>query len=429
MGSSEWIEATLGDVVELLTGYPFKSQLYTDDPNGIPLVRGDNVVQGALRWEGVKRWPAELIEGLDQYRLAEGDVVLAMDRPWIEAGLKYAIVSRQYLPALLVQRVSRLRGVGRMDTKFLPYVIGSTSFTNHVLAVQTGTAVPHISAKQILSYRFLLPSLPEQRAIAAVLGALDDKIELNRRMNGTLEAMARALFKSWFVDFDPVRAKMDGRPSGLPAEIEALFPGEMETGEDGVERPRGWAVKPLDEIATYLNGLALQKYPATGADFLPVIKIAQLRKGNTDGADRASPDVPSDYIIDDGDILFSWSGSLEVVIWYGGRGALNQHLFKVASNDFPKWYYYLWTKEHLADFQEIAAGKATTMGHIQRKHLTQAKAFVPSRELIEAMDNHMSPIIDRIVTCSVESRTLAALRDALLPKLMSGEVRVGQVET
>jgi len=297
-----------------------------------------------------------------------------------------------------------------------------------IRAAASGSAQPILNKTAFGNLSILLPPLPEQRAIAAVLGALDDKIELNRRMNGTLEATARALFRSWFVDFDLVRAKMDGRPAGLPAELSALFPGEMEMGEDGVERPLGWEVKPLDEIATYLNGLALQKYPATGADFLPVIKIAQLRKGNTDGADRANPDIPSDYIIDDGDILFSWSGSLEVVIWCGGRGALNQHLFKVASNEFPKWYYYLWTKEHLTDFQEIAAGKATTMGHIQRKHLTQAKAFVPPSELIKAMDNHMSPIIERIVTCNVESRTLAALRDGLLPKLMNGEVRVPLAE-
>ncbi len=122
--------------------------------------------------------------------------------------------------------------------------------------------------------------------------------------------------------------------------------------------------------------------------------------------------------------MFSWSGSLEVVIWCGGRGALNQHLFKVTSNEYPRWFYYLWTREHLPDFQEIAAGKATTMGHIQRKHLTQAEALVPSHELLKAMNQYMEPIVERIIQCNVESRTLAALRDALLPKLMSGEVRV-----
>src|SRR5690606_14901992 len=126
-----------------------------------------------------------------------------------------------------------------------------------IRAAASGSAQPILNKTAFGNLSILLPPLPEQRAIAAVLGALDDKIELNRRMNGTLEATARALFRSWFVDFDPVRAKMDGRPAGLPAELSALFPGEMEMGEDGVERPLGWEVKPLDEIATYLNGLAL----------------------------------------------------------------------------------------------------------------------------------------------------------------------------
>ena len=126
--------------------------------------------------------------------------------------------------------------------------------------------------------RFPLPPLPEQHAIARILGALDDKIELNRRMNETLEAIARALFKSWFVDFDPVRAKAEGRDPGLPAPVADLFPDCFEDSEIG-EIPVGWAVRSLDEIADFLNGLALQKYPAADGCWLPAIKIAQLREG------------------------------------------------------------------------------------------------------------------------------------------------------
>ncbi|MEP7200844.1 MAG: restriction endonuclease subunit S, partial [Chloroflexota bacterium] len=236
--------------------------------------------------------------------------------------------------------------------------------------------------------------LPTQRAIAHILRTLDDKIELNRRMNETLEAMARAIFKSWFVD----------------------------------DVPMGWQVKPLDEIANFLNGLALQKYPAQGDDYLPVIKIAELRKGVTESSDRASADVPSEYVVADGDVIFSWSGSLEVVLWCGGKGALNQHLFKVTSVEYPKWFYYYWTRAHLPDFQQIAAGKATTMGHIQRHHLREALAIVPSANELRAMDQIMSPLLQRIIASNVESRTLVTLRDALLPKLMSGEVRVKDAE-
>ena len=272
-----------------------------------------------------------------------------------------------------------------------------------------------------------IPPLAEQKAIAAVLGALDDKIELNRRMNATLEAMARALFQSWFVDFDPVRAKLDGRPpAALDLATAALFPEHLEETALG-HTPKGWEVRSLDKTAHYLNGLALQKFPPGDGPTLPVIKIAQLRKGDSVGADRCNTDLPPNYIVQDGDVLFSWSGSLEVELWCGGPGALNQHLFKVTSPEFPKWFYYLWTLYHLDEFRLIAADKATTMGHIQRGHLTAAKVLIPPRPLFDAMTRIMSPLIDQIIANRIQSRTLATLRDTLLPELLSGELSVAVV--
>ncbi|MBU9468950.1 restriction endonuclease subunit S, partial [Burkholderia multivorans] len=236
------------------------------------------------------------------------------------------------------------------------------------------------------------PALSDQRAIAHILGTLDDKIELNRKQNETLEAMARALFKAWFVDFEPVRAKMEGSWKrgqslpGLPAHLYDLFPDRLVESEFG-EIPEGWEMRSLDSIANYLNGLALQKFPPESeTEFLPVIKIAQLRAGNTNGADKASTQIKPEYVVVDGDVLFSWSGSLEVEVWNGGRGALNQHLFKVTSNEVPKWFYFFATRQHLSDFRAIAAGKATTMGHIQRKHLTDARiAVAPPESIAESI--------------------------------------------
>jgi type I restriction enzyme S subunit len=229
------------------------------------------------------------------------------------------------------------------------------------------------------------------------------------------------------VDFDPVRAKAEGRDPGLPQPLADLFPDSFEDSELG-EIPKGWAVRGLDEIARFLNGLALQKYPPKNDRALPVIKIAQLRAGNTDGADSASADLEADYIVEDGDVLFSWSGSLECVLWTGGRGALNQHLFKVTSGKFPKWFYYLWIHQHLADLRHIAAGKATTMGHIQRHHLSDAEVVVPGTDTLQAANNALSPLVQRVITTRVESRRLAALRDTLLPKLISGELPVKDAE-
>jgi type I restriction enzyme S subunit len=265
--------------------------------------------------------------------------------------------------------------------------------------------------------------LSEQRAIAHILGTLDDKIELNRRMNETLEEMARALFKSWFVDFDPVRARAEGRDPGLPPHIAGLFPESFEDSELG-KIPKGWEIRSLDEIARFLNGLAMQKYRPKDDRSLPVIKISQLRSGNTRGADVATADLDPDYIVEDGDVLFSWSGSLECVLWAGGRGALNQHLFKVTSSKYPKWLYYLWIHQHLADFRHIAAGKATTMGHIQRRHLSDAKVVLPPGDLLRLVDNYFSPLVDAIPLRLVQSRSLSETRDTLLPKLISGEIRV-----
>ncbi|MBX9854205.1 MAG: restriction endonuclease subunit S [Gemmatimonadaceae bacterium] len=423
----EWVTVQLGEVTDLLTGFPFKSERYVKDPSAPRLLRGDNVAQGVLRWDGAKRWPRNAENGIEPYWLREGDVIVAMDRPWIEAGLKYAAVRRSDLPALLVQRVARLRGSSRLDTGFLKYVIGSRAFTDHVLGIQTGTAVPHISGGQIKSFEFLLPPLAEQRAIAHILGTLDDKVELNQRMSETLESMARALFTSWFVDFDPVCAKAEGRDPGIPSDLADLFPSRLVDSELG-EIPEGWDVKSLDQVARFLNGLALQKYPPVDGRSLPVIKIAQLRAGNTVGADRASADLPDDYVVNDGDILFSWSGSLECRIWAGGRGALNQHLFKVTSSQYPRWLCYLGIHHHLDDFRRIAAGKATTMGHIQRHHLSDAKLAVPSPAEMRAMDLVIEPIVERTWRLTVESRTLAALRDTLLPRLISGELRIPDAE-
>jgi type I restriction enzyme S subunit len=317
-----------------------------------------------------------------------------------------------------------VRGTAEADTRFLMYALAATDISGYL----TGSTMPKLTQGNMDRIPIWAPPLPEQRAIAHILGTLDDKIELNRRMNATLEAIARALFKSWFVDFDPVRAKAEGRETGLPDEVAALFPDRLVESELG-EVPERWEVKSLDEIAHFTNGLALQKFPAEdGETYLPVIKIAQMRKGNTEGADRASAHLDPTYIVEDGDVLFSWSGSLEAILWCGGRGALNQHLFKVTSEAYAKWFYYYWILYHLADFQEVAAGKATTMGHIQRHHLTDAKVLVPPLLTLQMMDGYFAPLIERLVAAQLASRTLAALRDALLPKLLSGEVRVGEPE-
>lgn len=235
--------------------------------------------------------------------------------------------------------------------------------------------------------------------------------------------MARALFKDWFVDFGPVRAKMEGREPYLPADLWQLFPERL----DDEGKPDGWTERPLDEIADFLNGLALQKYPATDPEnSLPVIKIAELRNGVSAKSDRASREVPTKYIIKDGDFLFSWSGSLLAKFWTEGEGALNQHLFKVTSESYPMWFVSHWVHHHLDEFQAIAASKATTMGHIQRGHLKAAMTVCPPAEVLERHGVVMAPLVEQSIHNELESKHLAHLRDTLLPKLISGQLRLDQ---
>ena len=320
----------------------------------------------------------------------------------------------------------RAAAVEGNDTHFLFYLLKTLDLNQW----RTGSGQPLLNQSTLSSIPVNLPPLDEQCAIAHVLGTLDDKIELNRRMNETLEAMARALFRSWFVDFEPVRAKMEGRwrPGeslpGLPAHLHPLFPDLLVPSELG-DIPEGWQVRGLDGIADFTNGLALQRFPPDGDEWLPVIKIAEMRRGYTEKTGKASTAIDPRYIVEDGDVLFSWSGSLELVLWSHGPGALNQHLFKVTSDQFPRWFYWGWLHEHLDDFRGIAAGKATTMGHIQRHHLTDAKVAVPPAEILMAVDGALGNLIEQQVAHAVQNRDLARLRDTLLPRLVSGVLRVG----
>jgi len=277
---------------------------------------------------------------------------------------------------------------------FLYYFLTLPENTGYLsnVAEDSTTAYPSITPNVIMDMDIFLPPLPEQEAIAEVLSSLDDKIDLLMRQNTTLETLAQTYFRQWFVEG---------------------------ANED-------WEEKGLDEIADFLNGLPLQKYPYKYGEPVYAIKIKELNSGYSDNSDICSADVPEKYIVNPGDIVFSWSGSLVVDIWKYGKGALNQHLFKVTSDKYPKWFYYYWIKYHLPEFRIIAESKATTMGHIQRGHLTAAKVLVPSDCELTVMDKTMQPLIEKIEQNNAQILTLQKLRDTLLPKLISGEVRVKQ---
>jgi type I restriction enzyme S subunit len=289
---------------------------------------------------------------------------------------------------------------------YLKYYLLNPNFKTFMLGLASVGATRNALTKGMIEeFEVTIPSVEEQRLIVEILSALDEKIELNLEMNRTLERIAQATFKHWFVDFQ--------------------FPSFNGERADGL--PKGWKQMPIDEIAEFLNGLAMQKYPPENeTDYLPVIKIRELRQGITESSDKASLNIPHQYIVNNGDVLFSWSGSLEVMIWCNGKGGLNQHLFKVTSRNYPKWFYYFWTKYYLPKFQAIAQDKATTMGHIQRRHLTESIVNVPPNEIINKANQLLNPLLEKMIEVNLQNQTLIQIREGLLPKLMSGKIRVAE---
>lgn len=433
MEVSQWQSVRLGDLIKVEHGWPFKSECFNESLTGKPII----VSIGNFRYSGGFRFDSTTIkeyrgEYPKAYELKPGDILLVMTCQTPEGeilGIPGRIPDdgRQYLHNQRMGKVV-IKTPELVDDAFLYYLFLWKDFNRELVASSTGTKIVHTAPTRIEAFHFQLPPKDIQKRIGAILSALDDKIELNRKMNRTLGELAQGLFRSWVVDFDPVVAKREGRrPVGVPDAVLPLFPEHFEDSELG-PIPQGWSVEPLDAIAGFLNGLALQKFPPGSTATLPVIKIAELRAESTTGADRCGINLPKDYIIEDGDVLFSWSGTLHADLWCGGRGALNQHLFKVTSSRFPKWFYFHWVLEHLPEFQAIAADKATTMGHIRRHHLSDAKVVVPSEQVLGAMDSIQAPLLDQILVNRIESRNLAGLRDTLLDPLLSGELSLKEAE-
>ena len=392
--------------------------------DGIPFIMASNVSGGRVDTKNCAFISEDQAHSLRKGFSITGDVLISHKATMGRT----ALVGRLDVPfIMLTPQVTYYRVIdkGQLDPKYLKNYFDSPVFQQLFETWgQKGSTRSYLGITSQLDLPIVVPPPDVQKSIAHILGTLDDKIELNRRMNETLEAMARALFKSWFVDFDPVRAKMAGRDPGLPKHLADLFPDRLVESELG-NIPEGWEVKSLDEIAVFQNGLALQKHrPQQNEERLPVVKIAQLRSGQAGSREWASANIKPECIINDGDIVFSWSGSLMVTIWCGGQAALNQHLFKVTSTQFPKWFCLYCTESHLPDFRRIASGKATTMGHIKRHHLTDAKCVVPPWQIFSSVDNTFSSLLSKTISLSLEPLTLAALRDTLLPKLVSGELRV-----
>lgn len=452
--ASNWIETTLGGIADPCGGVvdgPFGSNLPASGyvTEGIPVIRGSNLSLGKEKFKQHEfvYISQDAFEKLQRSECLPNDIIFTKKGTLGQTGIipNPSIFTRYILSSNQMRlRVDPLKAL----PAYIYYVVSSPQTIEKIIRDSDCTGVPKINLEYLRKFPVKLPDLKTQKAIAHILGSLDDKIELNRQMNETLEAMAQALFKSWFVDFDPVIDNALAAGNAIPdelferaeqrkgiekkdnADIQGLFPDEFEFTEEMGWIPKGWGVKSLDEVADYLNGLALQKYRPEDIDdnYLPIVKIAQLREGLPNHDEKASINIKPEYIIDNGDVIFSWSGSLLVDVWCGGKAALNQHLFKVTSDKYPKWFYLNYTKHHLVEFQRIATDKAVTMGHIKRGHLKEALCVIPENGVDDNIFAVFEGILNKQIRLRIESQTLAKLRDTLLPKLMSGELRIQDAE-
>ena len=389
---TEWIECTLDKLGEIVGGATPSTKCEDYYGGSIPWItpkdlssfKGRYITSGErnITEKGLASCSAQMMPKdavLFTSRAPIGYVAIASQSVCTNQGFKSIVVNE------------------KADPLFVYYLLKYNK--DAIEAMGSGTTFKEVSGKTMRAVKVRIPlDVSYQKRIAAVLDSLDTKIENNERINDNLYAQAKAIFDNHFINIDAI--------------------------------PAGWRKGNLLDIANYLNGLAMQKFRPQGNEIgLPVLKIKELRQGSCDdSSELCSLSIKPEYIIHDGDVVFSWSGSLLVDIWCGGTCGLNQHLFKVTSDVYDKWFYYLWTAHHLARFIAIAADKATTMGHIKREELAKAEVLIPCEEDYTSFNSIMQPIFELIISNRIESRKLAALRDELLPKLMSGEIDVSDVQ-
>lgn len=406
----EWKHYKMDDVIDEISMGPFgsdvKKEFYVN--KGIPILNGSNLQGFKLQENSFGYLTEEKADSLNKCNAHRGDIIVT--HRGTLGQIVYVPSNSKYDRYVISQSQFRFRcKPDLVDVQYLVYYFHTREGQYKILANASQVGVPAL-ARATSTFRLIdikLPSLADQRRIASILSSLDRKIELNNKINADLEEVAQAIFKNWFVDFEPFK---DGK--FVDSELGMI--------------PEGWEVGTLTEIASYINGLAMQKYPPENIEYsLPVLKIKELGQGfcGTD-SDRCSCNIKDECKIHNGDVIFSWSGTLLVDVWCGGDCGLNQHLFKVTSKDYPKWFYYYWTKHHLREFIHIAKDKAVTMGHIKRGHLEEAMVAIPDNDSMEKAHELFEPILSKMISLRLENSRLSLLRDTLLPRLMSGEIEV-----
>ena len=366
------MKCKLGDIVDVTMGQSPKSEFYNTEKKGYPFLQGSKTFGFKFLTKFAK----------------SGDIIMSVRAPVGDLNITP-------VDMCLGRGVCSLR-MKNENQSFLFYMM--KYYIPHLQKKENGTVFGSVNRNDITRLEVDIPeSIEVQKKIARYLEMIDDKIQLNNMINNNLEQQAKTIFENEFLF------------------LEFL--------------PKDWKQGNLLNIANYLNGLAMQKYrPAIDEEGIPVLKIKELRQGYCDdNSELCSTNIKPEYIIHDSDVIFSWSGSLLVDFWCGGTCGLNQHLFKVTSDKYDKWFYYAWTKHHLEHFITVATDKATTMGHIKRDELKKAKVIIPNSTDYKRIGVLLQPIYEFIIKNRIENKKLILLRNTILPKLISGEIDVSEI--
>lgn len=421
MSRGRWPRVKLAEHVDLVSGFPFKSAGFTAAPDDIPLVKGENVHQGFIDWNKAKRWPRDQVGGMERYWLKPGDVILAMDRPWIEAGLKQACIRRHDPPSLLVQRVSRLRGINGLLTAYLRHLIGSPSFTDYIKPIVTGINVPHISGSQIKGYEFHLPPRQTQETIASILSAYDDLIDNNTRRIAILEEMARRIYEEWFVRF--------------------RFPGHE--GVQMVESelgwiPVGWQIGTVAEIAVVYRGRSYKGSELAESGGRPFVNLKCMERDGgfrASGLKRYTGQFKESHTVRAGDMVMGITDMTQErrIVARVGRvsgldadfGVFSMDLVRIASRGVyaEPYIYAMFRWSSFSDEVKQHANGANVL-HLLPARIEEYAFARPTPELAAQFADLFAPMLSLCDVLERKNASLKATRDLLLPKLISGELDV-----
>lgn len=404
----------LGDLLTIKHGFPFKGEYFSDTGKYIILTPGNFYETGGFkRTLGKEKYYLGTFP--EEYLCKKGDFIVAMTQQ--AEGL---LGSTAFVPEDDVYLHNQRIGLifvndQKADKNYLNYLFRTNEVRKQIRDSATGSKVKHTSPDRIYDVEVYVHKLIIQKRIGALLCAIDNKIQNNNKICLELESMAKTIYDYWFLQFEfPNEYGKPYKSSGG----KMIWNRELKK-----EIPVGWGVGNLYDIAEFTNGLACQKYrPVDQNRKLPVIKITEMHEGITDSTEYVRDDIPDKNIVSDGDILFSWSATLETMIWTGGKGGLNQHIFKVMPKEYEKYYVYMQLSAYIINFVHMAEARKTTMGHITTDHLKQSRIAIPPKKIAETYNEKVQGIFDKIVCNNRQNRELTLFRDFLLPLLMNGQV-------